>query len=98
PFATAHGLLVCNTPDVLTDAVADMTYLLILGLAKGIVSGHNHVQSGAWARRTPLPLGSDLKDKTLGILGFGRIGHAVARRPAPASTCSKWNRWPPSTR
>src|SRR5205085_8532230 len=53
------------------------------GLAKGIVAGHNHVQSGAWARRIPLPMGTDLKDKTLGILGFGRIGHAVARRAAP---------------
>ncbi|MHB8573749.1 MAG: 2-hydroxyacid dehydrogenase [Dehalococcoidia bacterium] len=82
-FATAHGLLVCNTPDVLTDAVADMTYLMILGLAKHIIDAHAHMLASGWAHGRPFRMGIDLKDKTLGLLGFGRIGHAVARRAAP---------------
>ncbi|HZQ38967.1 MAG TPA: D-glycerate dehydrogenase [Dehalococcoidia bacterium] len=82
PFATEHGLLVCNTPGVLSDAVADETYLLILSLARRIFEGQAHVREGRWAAGQPMTVGTDLKGKTLGILGFGRIGHAVARRAA----------------
>ncbi len=82
PFATAHGLLVCNTPDVLTDAVADLTYGFILTLAKRIVDAHHFVSGGNWKPGQSFPLGTDLRGKTLGILGLGRIGHAVAMRAA----------------
>ncbi|HLZ71651.1 MAG TPA: D-glycerate dehydrogenase [Dehalococcoidia bacterium] len=80
PFATAHGLLVCNTPGVLSDAVADETYLLMLSLARRLIEGQAHVREGRWAGGQPMTIGTDMKHKTLGILGFGRIGHAVARR------------------
>jgi glyoxylate reductase len=79
PFATEHGLLVCNTPGVLSDAVADLAYGFIIALAKRIVQAHGHTSGGLWGQKA-LPLGIDLKGKTLGILGFGRIGHAVAAR------------------
>ncbi len=82
PFATAHGLLVCNTPDVLTDAVADLTYGFIFALAKRIVEAHQYVSAGNWQPGAAFPLGTDLRGKTLGILGLGRIGHAVAMRSA----------------
>lgn len=80
-FATAHGLLVCHTREVLNDAVADLVYAFILALAKRVVEAHDWVKGGSWRPGgTPLPLGIDLKGKTLGILGLGRIGHAVAQR------------------
>jgi len=81
PFATEHGLLVCHTREVLNAAVADLTYTFILALAKRLVEANEWLKGGSWRPGgTPFPLGIDLKDKTLGILGFGRIGHAVARR------------------
>ncbi len=80
PFATGHGLLVCNTPDVLTDAVADLTYGFILALAKRIAEAHHYVAGGNWQPGQQFPLGTDLRGKTLGILGLGRIGHEVAAR------------------
>jgi len=80
PFATAHGLLVCNTPNVLNDAVADLTMAFILALSRRLLDAHGHVASGAWSGGRLFPLGFDLKDKTLGLLGFGRIGHGVAAR------------------
>ncbi|HZU77890.1 MAG TPA: D-glycerate dehydrogenase, partial [Dehalococcoidia bacterium] len=83
PFATAHGLLVCNTPDVLTDAVADLTYGFIIALARRIVDAHQFIHAGSWQPGRPMQMGVDIRGKTLGILGFGRIGHAVARRAAP---------------
>ncbi|HEY8837803.1 MAG TPA: D-glycerate dehydrogenase [Dehalococcoidia bacterium] len=81
PFATEHGLLVCHTREVLNAAVADLTYTFILALAKRLVEANEWLKGGSWRPGgTPFPLGVDLRDKTLGILGFGRIGHAVARR------------------
>ncbi len=80
PFATEQGLLVCHTREVLNDAVADLAYGFFIALAKRIVDAHNWMAQGSWGRQAPLPLGTDLRGKTLGILGFGRIGHAVARR------------------
>jgi glyoxylate reductase len=82
PYATEQGLLVCNTPGVLSDAVADLTYLFILALAKRLIEAQAHMKAGLWAQGKYIPLGVDLKNKTLGVLGFGRIGHAVARRAA----------------
>ena len=77
--AKQRGVRVTNTPDVLTDDVADFALALILAHLRKIVAGDAHVRSGAW-RSGNLPLGVSLQDKTLGVLGFGRIGRAIARR------------------
>ena len=79
--ATARGVAVCNTPGVLTGAVADITTVLIIMLARRILENESFARSGAWARRERLPgLGVDIVGKTLGVVGFGRIGREVARR------------------
>ena len=81
PAATARGVAVCNTPGVLTAAVADLTVTLIIMLARRLPEYARFVRSGAWARREPLPeLAHDIAGKTLGVVGFGRIGREVARR------------------
>jgi lactate dehydrogenase-like 2-hydroxyacid dehydrogenase len=83
PFATEHGVLICNTANVSTDSVADLTFGLILGVARRIVQADAYVKSGAWARQGQMrPLATDLRGTTLGLLGLGRIGQAVARRAA----------------
>jgi glyoxylate reductase len=79
--ATARGIAVCNTPGVLSDAVADLTIALILNISRRLVTNLDYARNGDWTRQEPLPpLGFDVADKTLGIVGFGRIGRAVARR------------------
>jgi lactate dehydrogenase-like 2-hydroxyacid dehydrogenase len=81
--ATRKGILVTNTPDVLTDTTADLTFALLLAAARRIVEGHHFVHSGKWRRWTiDLLAGHDVHHKTLGIFGMGRIGQAVARRAA----------------
>ena len=80
--ARARGIRVTNTPDVLTEDVADMAFALILASFRRIVEGEAFVRSGAWTRGA-LPLGKSLNGKTLGLIGYGRIGRAIARR-APA--------------
>ncbi len=81
--ATARRLPVGNTPDVLTDATADMTFALLLAAARRIVEGVNYVRAGKWKTwDLRLFLGADLARATLGIIGFGRIGRAVAKRAA----------------
>ena len=79
--ARQHGLPVSNTPDVLTDATADMALLLMLGAARRLRE-YTQLMDQGWRR--PLGqgdlLGTDLRGKTLGILGMGRIGQAVAQR------------------
>ena len=82
--ATKHGVYVTNTPDVLTEAVAELTWGLILAAARNIVKADSYVRSGEWKRsgtgwHPELMLGYELRGKTLGIIGFGRIGRAVAR-------------------
>ncbi len=77
--AQARGVRVTNTPDVLTEDVADFAFALILAHMRKVIEGDAHVRSGAWHSGT-LPLGASLRGKTLGILGFGRIGRAIARR------------------
>jgi D-3-phosphoglycerate dehydrogenase len=77
--ARDRGVRVTNTPDVLTEDVADFAFALILAHMRKVVDGDAHVRSGAWAAAN-LPLGVSLRGKTLGILGFGRIGRAIARR------------------
>jgi glyoxylate reductase len=79
--AAARGIPVGNTPDVLTDATADIAFALLLALARKIVPGAAKVRSGEWKTWEPAgDLGADLAGATLGIVGWGRIGQAVARR------------------
>ncbi|HEX8985393.1 MAG TPA: D-glycerate dehydrogenase [Bryobacteraceae bacterium] len=79
--ATRRGILVTNTPEVLTDTTADLAFALMLAAARRIVEGHLFVHSGNWRRWTiDLLAGYDIHHKTLGIFGMGRIGQAVARR------------------
>ena len=82
--ARERGIVVTHTPGVLTEATADLTWALILGVARRIGEGERLVRAGGFTGWAPdLLLGVDLRDKTLGIVGMGRIGRAVARR-APA--------------
>ncbi len=77
----ARGILVTNTPDVLTDATADLAFALILAVARRLREGEALARSGTWDGWKPRELlGVSLAGKTLGIYGFGRIGRAVARR------------------
>jgi glyoxylate reductase len=79
--ATARGIPVGNTPDVLTDSTADLAVALMLGVARRLAEGEAFVRTGKWATWEPgLMLGRDLYGSTVGIVGFGRIGQAVARR------------------
>jgi lactate dehydrogenase-like 2-hydroxyacid dehydrogenase len=81
PAAKARGLIVTNTPDVLTDATADIALLLLLGAARGAYWGERMVRENRWAGFSIVyPLGHDFSDMRLGILGMGRIGVAVAKR------------------
>jgi len=81
--AKARGVIVTNTPDVLTNATADITWTLILAVARRVVEGDQLVRQNRWAGWSPTQmLGVDLSGKTLGIIGMGRIGQAVARRAA----------------
>jgi glyoxylate reductase len=80
---TRRGVLVTNTPDVLTDATADIAWGLILAASRRIVEGDRMVRRGdAWEWSPSFMLGREVTGKTLGIVGFGRIGRAVARRAA----------------
>lgn len=79
--ARERGIRVTSTPDVLTDDVADLALAMILGLLRNIIGGDSHVRSGAWAAG-PLPLGRSMRGRSIGILGLGRIGKAVADRAA----------------
>src|SRR5438093_13226147 len=82
--AEMRGVLVTNTPDVLTDATADLTWALILATARRLVEGVDLVRSGRWTGWHPEQLlGLELRGRTLDLLGAGRIGQAVARH-APA--------------
>jgi glyoxylate reductase len=79
--ATERGIPVGNTPDVLTDTTADLALALMLGAARRLLDGHRVVERGEWLTWEPARwLGRDLHDSTVGIVGFGRIGQAVARR------------------
>ena len=79
--AAARGIVVTNTPGVLTDATADMTMALLLALARRVIEGDRLVRAGGFAGWAPdLLLGRELRGKVLGIVGPGRIGKAVARR------------------
>jgi len=77
---TARNIPVGNTPGVLVDAVADLAYALILDSARKIVHANAHVKSGKWGENKPFGLATDLAHKTLGVVGMGDIGSAIAER------------------
>lgn len=80
---TRRGLPVGNTPGVLTETTADLAWALILAAARRLPEGERFVRSGGWKTWSPTyQLGVDIHGSTLGIVGFGRIGQAVARRAA----------------
>jgi glyoxylate reductase len=79
--ATARGIPVGNTPDVLTESTADVALALMLGIARRLAEGEAFVRAGEWVTWEPgLMLGRDLHGATVGIVGYGRIGQAVGRR------------------
>lgn len=79
--ASARGIPVGNTPDVLTEATADLAFALMLAAARRIVEADAYVRAGLWSTWQPdLLLGADVHGAVLGIVGLGRIGRAVARR------------------
>ncbi len=78
---TAHGILLTNTPDVLTDTTADHGFALLMAAARRVTESERWLRDGQWNKwRYDLFLGADLHHSTLGILGMGRIGQAIARR------------------
>ena len=79
--AKARGIAVTNTPEVLTDATADLAITLLLMVARRSGEGERHVRAGAWTGWRPTHMmGTQVTGKTLGLIGFGRIGRAVAQR------------------
>ena len=107
--ARARGIVVTNTPDVLTDATADLAWALLLAVSRRVVEGDRWIREGTWAGWAPTQmLGTDVSGKTLGIIGMGRIGRAVAERahgfrmpviytsprPVTAPQGLSWNRQP----
>lgn len=80
---TERGIVVTNTPDVLTDDVADTAIMLLLGARRQLVQADRYVRSGDWGSKGPYPLLSGMRGKRLGIVGLGRIGQAIASRAAP---------------
>jgi lactate dehydrogenase-like 2-hydroxyacid dehydrogenase len=79
--AKARGLAVSNTPDVLTDATADLAMTLLLAVTRRAGEGERHLRSGAWTGWRPTHmLGTQVSGKTLGLVGMGRIARAVAKR------------------
>src|SRR5262245_40138548 len=81
PAATARGVCVGNTPGALTDATADLAFALMIAAARRVTESAIDARAGKWKTWEPLGyLGVDLAGKTIGIVGMGRIGYAMARR------------------
>ena len=80
PACKARGIRVANTPDVLNDAVAELGLALMLALARRIPQADQYVRQGRWPVEGMFPLSGELTGRTLGILGLGRIGKAIAER------------------
>jgi len=78
PAATAAGVLVINTPDANTISTAEHAFAMMLAAARRIPAAHAHTRSGGWDRKAFV--GAQLAGKTLGVIGLGRVGHAVAER------------------
>src|SRR5215212_2938176 len=83
PACTARGIMATNTPGVLDDSTADLAWTLMLGAARRITEVERKVRAGEWTGwRLKQWLGTDVHHATLGIVGMGRIGQAIARRAA----------------
>ena len=80
---SSRGVVVTNTPDVLTDDVADLAIGLMIATRRNMIFGDAYVRSGDWGRLGMMGLTSSLKGKRLGIVGLGRIGSAIVRRAEP---------------
>jgi glyoxylate reductase len=82
PEATKHGVMVTNTPDVLTDTTADCAFMLLMAISRRLVEVDKFVREGKWVKAwgPKMLLGSDITGKTLGIIGLGRIGKALVPR------------------
>lgn len=80
-YANEKGIVVCNTPDILTDTTADLTFGLLLTSARRLIEAADYVKDNQWKSWAPLLLaGHDVHHKTIGIVGMGKIGQAVAKR------------------
>ncbi|MDD1778967.1 MAG: D-glycerate dehydrogenase [Candidatus Helarchaeota archaeon] len=80
-YATRKSIMVTNTPDVLTESTADLTWALLMAAARRLIEGDHVTRTGQWKEWAPdFLLGVDVHHKTLGIIGLGRIGLAVAKR------------------
>jgi glyoxylate reductase len=83
PATSRRGITVTNTPDVVTEATADLAMALLLAAARRVCEGDRLIRAGGWREAAPeFLLGREVTGKTIGIVGFGRIGQAVARRAA----------------
>ncbi len=80
--ASARSIGVTNTPDVLSDDVADLAVALMIAQARTMIRGHAHVASGRWAKEGEMPLNRQVTGSTVGIVGLGRIGREIADRLA----------------
>src|SRR5699024_1665140 len=79
--AREYGVPVTNTPDVLTETTADLTFALLMSTARRLIEGYELIQKYEWYNWAPFMLaGTDIHHKTIGIVGMGRIGEAVAKR------------------
>jgi glyoxylate reductase len=91
PEATKHGVVVCHTPGVLTEAVANLTMALIFNVTLRLFDNEAFVRSGGWARREQAPpLGHDIQGKILGVIGYGRIGQEVTKRMQALGMKTLW--------
>jgi lactate dehydrogenase-like 2-hydroxyacid dehydrogenase len=79
-YARAHGIAVTNTPDVLTDDVADLAVALMLASLRQVVAADRWVRDGSWVKRGAMPLTTAVARRKVGIVGLGRIGQAIATR------------------
>lgn len=88
--ARERGVAVTNTPDVLTDDVADLALGLMLAALRGIATADRYVRAGLWLRAN-MPLQTRMSGKRLGIVGMGRIGQAIAKRASAFDMSIAWN-------
>lgn len=77
---TRHGVVVSVVPDLLTEPTAELAIGLLIGLARNILEGDRHARSGAFAGWRPILYGKGLYDSTIGVVGMGAVGQAIARR------------------
>ncbi len=90
--ATKRGIAVSNTPDVLTHAVADLVLGLLFALSRSLLENAEYVRSGGWSHAArPPPLGFDVRGRTFGVVGMGRIGRVVTARAQALGMRTLWN-------